>query len=228
MISVVIPTFNAAPRLSDCLEALVPAAVEGLVKEVVISDGGSSDKTEAIAEAAGAVFLAGPKGRGGQLARGAAAAHGRWLLFLHADTVLDPEWGAEALGCVSDEARAGVFTLAFDAEGLAPKLIAAGAMARTRLLKSPYGDQGLLISRALYDEIGGFAGIPLLEDVDIVRRIVRAKGRAALIVLKARAVTSAALYERDGYIRRVFKNARCLWDYHRGVPPARIAENYYR
>lgn len=226
MISVVIPTLNAAPRLRDCLAALVPAAIEGLVKEVVISDGGSSDETAAIADDAGAVFCVGPKGRGGQLARGAMQARGAWLLFLHADTVLDPGWRADAAGLLNDEGRAGVFTLAFDSNGFAPALVAAGAMARTRLFSSPYGDQGLLIARALYDEIGGFLDMPLFEDVDIIRRLVAKKGRRALVVLKSRAVTSAERYERDGYVARVLKNARCLAQYHMGVPPERIAERY--
>lgn len=228
MISVVIPTLNAGERLKAALAALVPGALEGLVKEVIVSDGGSGDDTEAIADAAGARIVTGERGRGLQLARGAAAARGEWLLFLHADTVLSQEWIEGAREIMKDEDCAGAFTLAFDAKGFAPRLVAAGAMIRTRLFCAPYGDQGLLISMALYDEIGGFAPLPLFEDVDIVARLVRAKGRRALCVMKAKAVTAADRYERDGYLRRVLKNAWCLTLYRFGVAPARIAEMYAR
>ncbi|MEE2692989.1 MAG: TIGR04283 family arsenosugar biosynthesis glycosyltransferase [Pseudomonadota bacterium] len=228
MISVVIPTLNPGGRLKRTLAALVPGAFDGLIKEVVISDGGSTDETQAIAEGAGAHFVEGARGRGAQLGAGAEAARGEWLLFLHADTVLEESWMEEARAAMSEPGRAGVFTLAFDAQGFAPRLVAAGAMLRTRLFAAPYGDQGLLISRRLYDEIGGYAPLPLFEDVDLIRRLVRSKGRRALRVMKSKAITAADRYERDGYLGRVLKNAWCLMLYRFGVAPARIAEIYAR
>jgi rSAM/selenodomain-associated transferase 2 len=227
MISVILPTLNAEARLPACLAALVPAAVEGLVKEVIVSDGGSRDATQAIAEGAGASFIVGEKGRGGQLARGAAAARGRFLLFLHADTVLDPTWAEDVKALDGDEERAGVFTLAFDAKGLAPRVVAAGAMARTRILRAPYGDQGLFISRSLYDQLGGYRDAPLFEDVDLIDRLMRRGGRRALVVFPSRAATSAERYLKDGYAKRVFKNFACLALYRFGVAPARIAAFYH-
>lgn len=227
-ISVVIPTLNAEGLLGASLAALAPAAIAGLVREVVVSDGGSTDATATIAEAAGARLIVGEKGRGGQLARGAAAARGAWLLFLHADTILEEAWAAEARALIEDGAdRAGVFTLKFDRKGVAPSLVAAGAMVRTRIFVSPYGDQGLLISRRLYDEVGGFRDLPLFEDVDFVDRLVRAKGRRALRIFAARATTSADRYAREGYARRVLKNAFCLSLYRLGVAPGEIA-GFYR
>ena len=95
MISVVIPTLNSEATLPRVLSALVPAAVRGTVREVVIADGGSTDETAEIVEAAGARFVRAPRGRGSQLAAGAKAAKGTWLLFLHADTVLQPGWESE-------------------------------------------------------------------------------------------------------------------------------------
>lgn len=227
MISVVIPTLNAANHLPETFSALIPAAVDGLVKEAIVSDGGSADETCAIAEAAGARIVLGDKGRGGQLARGAAEARGRWLLFLHADTRLDASWTEEASWFIADEARAGVFTLKFESGLWAARLVAAGAMLRTKVFNAPYGDQGLLISRRLYDEVGGFSDKPLFEDVDIVDRLVRRHGRRVLHVFRAHAATSAARYEAGGYGARVLKNLACLAMYRAGVAPSRIARFYH-
>ncbi len=224
-ISVVIPALNAAETLPATLAALAPAAVEGLVREVILVDGGSDDATRATAEAAGARVIETAPGRGGQLAEGAAQARGDWLLFLHADTVLDPGWTAEAAAFMrGPETSAGVFTLAFDAEGAAASIVAAGAMIRTRLFGAPYGDQGLLISRTHYDAVGGFRPLPLMEDVEFVDRL---KKHGKLTVFRSRAVTSAHRYQRDGYFRRVLKNLVCVVMYRFGVAPERI-EAFYR
>ena len=227
LISVVMPTLNAAPHLRASFDALVAASLTGLVKEVIVVDGGSSDNTLKIADGFGARIATASPGRGGQLRKGVEAARGDWLLFLHGDTVLAPGWEEEAAAFVRDpRERAGVFTLQFDAEGLAPKIVASGAMLRTRILKLPYGDQGLLISRAVYDSVGGFADLPLMEDVEFIRRLIKAKGRGALHVFKASAMTSAERYERNGYVRQVWSNAGCLMRYFLGRSPASIAKEY--
>lgn len=227
MISAVIPTLNAQARLALCLDALIPPALDGFVKEVIVVDGGSEDETRDIAGGFGATVLTAPRGRGGQLRRGASAARGDWLLFLHADTVLEEGWADEAIAFIKDRPDgAAVFTLQFDAKGFAPALVAAGAMARTRLLKAPYGDQGLLIPKALYEMVGGYADLPLMEDVEFIRRLIKKEGRGALQVLKARAVTSAERYERDGYARRVAKNLAILTRYYLGASPEELAKSY--
>ncbi|MEX0644342.1 MAG: TIGR04283 family arsenosugar biosynthesis glycosyltransferase [Parvularculaceae bacterium] len=226
MISVVIPTLDAAARLPACLAALVPATLAGLVKEVIIADGGSSDATVMIGEEAGARIVVGAKGRGGQLALGAKAARASRLLFLHADTVLDQTWTDDVAPLLEDENRAGVFTLAFDAKGVAPRVVSWGAMARTRLLRAPYGDQGLFISRSLYDRLGGYKDAPLFEDVEFIDRLIRAVGGRGLVVFPSRAVTSADRYLKDGYAKRVFKNSLCLALYRAGVAPGKIAAFY--
>jgi len=229
MLSIIIPTLNAAPRLPLCLDALVGPAISGFVKEVIVVDGGSEDESVPIADGFGAKSLTAPPGRGGQMKKGAEVARGLWLLFLHADTVLEEGWAGEAaafINAVGANEAAAVFTLRFDKPGLAPRLVSAGAMARTKLFKSPYGDQGLLISRALYDEVGGFRDLPLFEDVDIIQRIVARKGRAALHIFKSKAVTAADRYERDGYLRRVIKNAWHLLRYHAGAAPEELAKFY--
>lgn len=223
-LSVIIPALEAAANLPPTLAALAPAAVSGLIREVIVVDGGSRDGTRAIAEAAGARVIETAPGRGGQLREGATAARGRWLLFLHADTVLEPAWETEAAAFMEEGgARAAVFSLAFDAKGLAPRLVAAGAMLRTRMVRAPYGDQGLLISRALYEAVGGYRAMPLMEDVDLVDRLNR---RGGFKVLKAKARTSAQRYEREGYAARVARNALCIALFRAGLDPAKIAKIY--
>src|SRR5262245_63795787 len=100
MISVVIPTLNAERKLTQTLAALVPAVVDGIVQEAIVVDGGSTDETRIIAEAAGTHLVEAPRGRGSQLEAGARAARGGWVLFLPAHTLLDPRWAAGAQGVI--------------------------------------------------------------------------------------------------------------------------------
>jgi len=228
MISVVIPTLDAEAGLGRTLAALVPAAVEGLVREVVVVDGGSADRTLEIADAAGADILRAGRGRGLQLRAGAGRARFPWLLFLHADTELERGWEREAaqlierVDCGQRGLTAAVFRFTLDDVGLAPRALETGVLLRTAVLKLPYGDQGLLIPRRLYDQIGGYAALPVMEDVDIVRRL----GRRRLVALRSRALTSAARYRKDGYVRRVLVNQACLMLYLCRVPAERIARLY--
>ncbi len=224
MLSIVIPTLNAAESLAATLEALVPGAVDGLVAQLVIADGGSDDATLDIAGQAGADIVSAVVGRGGQLRAGAEAARGAWLLFVHADTRLEPGWVDEARAFIHDAGpeQAGYFRLALDDNRLRARLVERAAAWRAALFGLPYGDQGLLISRALYDEVGGFRPLPLMEDVDIVRRI----GRHRLKALQTRALTSAARYRRDGYVRRLLRNLACLAGYFAGVSPERLVRFY--
>ncbi|MEM9014653.1 MAG: TIGR04283 family arsenosugar biosynthesis glycosyltransferase [Pseudomonadota bacterium] len=227
LISVVIPTLDAESRLPACLDALVPASIAGLVQEVIVVDGGSVDATTIIADGFGARILVSEPGRGGQLRIGADAARGDWLLFLHADTVLSEHWRTEAAAFIQTSPdKAAVFTLRFDTSGLAPNLVASGGMVRTRLLKRPYGDQGLLISTALYQSIGGFRDFPLMEDVDFMKRLTRRYGRDVLHVFQSEALTSADRYEREGYVRRVFRNAVLLARFQMGASPEQLALDY--
>jgi rSAM/selenodomain-associated transferase 2 len=221
-LSAVIPTLNAAGSVAETLMALRNSA---LVREVIVADGGSSDETVARAASAGAHVVAAPRGRGGQLAAGAAAASGNWLLFLHADCRLEPGWESAVdafLTASAAEDRAGYFDLALDDPAPAARWLERVVAWRCRALALPYGDQGLLIARTLYETVGGFAPLPLMEDVDLVRRL----GRRRLARIDARCIASARRYRRDGYVRRPLRNLLCLLLYFTGVPPARIVRLY--
>jgi rSAM/selenodomain-associated transferase 2 len=193
--------------------------------EIVVADGGSVDDTPAVAAAAGAKLVAGARGRGSQLSVGAAAATREWLLFLHADCTPEPGW-AEAVAVFIARPRAaeraGYFDLALDDHAAAARRLERVVAWRCRILALPYGDQGLLISRALYDAVGGFAPLPLMEDVDLARRL----GRRRLARIDARCVASARRYRREGYWRRPLRNLLCLSLYFAGMPPERIARLY--
>jgi rSAM/selenodomain-associated transferase 2 len=228
MISVVIPTFNAAPTLVHTLAALVPAVVEGVVQEAIIADGGSTDDTRVLADAAGTHIVQAERGRGTQLDAGAATARGDWLLFLHADTVLEPGWAEEADAFI-DRVESGrrrpaaaYFRFALDDDGFMPRLMEILVNLRCVLFALPYGDQGLLISRAQYDRLGGFRPLPLMEDVDLVRRLKRRE----LVGLKSRAVTSAKRYRTEGYLSRSFRHLGLMLLYYLRVPPRVLARLY--
>lgn len=225
MISVVIPTLNAAAHLPRALAPLVQGAAEGLIKHVIVADGGSQDDTIAIAEAAGCDVVTSPPGRARQLRAGAAAAKANWLLFLHADTALAPGWVGEADRFMSQpqaRKRAAAFRLAFDDDSRAARRVVFWARLRARVMKLPYGDQGLLISRFLYDALGGYPDLPLMEDVELVRRI----GRKRLVILQTEAVTSADKYRRDGWDKRSWRNLGLMARYLLGADPIKLAKAY--
>ncbi len=228
MISVIIPTLNSEATLGRCLIALVPAAVDGLLQQVVIADGGSCDRTITMAEEAGADVVESAPGRGQQIRSGIAQARAPWLMVLHSDTELQSGWEGEVSTFMKSvdlgqrERGAAAFRYALDDHGLMPRLMEAMVHLRSNLAKLPYGDQALLMPRRLYEEIGGYKPIPIMEDVEIIRRL----GRRRVNILKSSALTSSVRYRDDGYLRRIARNQLCLMMYGWGVPPERIASYY--
>jgi rSAM/selenodomain-associated transferase 2 len=219
-LSIVIPTLNAAATLPATIAALGDGA-----DEVVVADGGSSDATAAVARDLAACVVCAPRGRGPQLAAGIAAAHGPWLLLLHADTRLGRGWRAAAVShCAAGPGRAGYFRFALDSADLHARRLERLVAWRCRALALPYGDQGLLIHRDLLARVGGLRPLPLMEDVDLIRRL----GRTRLVPLDATAVTSAAKWERHGWRRRSLRNLFCLGLFFARVPPGLIARIYGR
>ncbi len=223
-LSIVIPTLNAETALPETLDALLPGVGAGVIREVIVSDAGSTDGTQVLAKEAGAEVVTGQPGRGGQLRRGAQVARGEWMLFLHADTHLPANWvGAVMTHIAAQPEKAAVFRLAFRAGGMMSAVTAGWANLRTRLFSLPYGDQGLLISRALYDQIGGYPDQPLMEDVAIARRL---KGR--VVLLPETASTDAGRYLAEGWVRRGGRNLILLMRYCLGASPKALAARYHK
>lgn len=215
-LSVVIPALDE--------EDLVAAAVRSVREdaEVIVVDGGSRDGTREAAVAAGAAVIESAPGRGVQLDAGARAARGDWLVFLHADTRLERGWAA-ALRALPAAVVGGAFRLALDPPQPAYRLIEAGVALRCRLFRLPYGDQGIFARRDVYGMIGGFRPFPLMEDVDLVRRLARA---GPLAFPAARAFTSARRWERHGMAATSLRNLWLLGRYAAGRAPDRLARTY--
>ena len=221
-ISVIIPTLDAEDALPACLASLMEGVQAGLIRELIVSDGGSQDATCALVRSAGAEVIEGAAARGAQLRKGCARAKGEWLLVLHADTVLQPGW-SDVVQAHLASGRTGYFKLRFDAHGLLPAWVAAWANLRSRLFDLPYGDQGLLVPRKMYDAAGGYPDQPLMEDVALARAL---KGK--LSMMPAVLTTSAARYRAQGWLRRGARNLWTLLRYFLGVDPAKLAAAYRR
>lgn len=223
-LSIVIPTLNAEHALPACLGALMEGLEAGLIRELIIVDGGSTDQTCALAQEAGARVISAPASRGGQLRAGCDAARGDWLLVLHADTRLQAGWAREVQRHITTRPdRAGYGRLRFDARGFGAWWVARWANWRARMIALPYGDQGLLIPRALYQDIGGYSDMPLMEDVDIARKL-----RGLLVALPIIATTDFTRYARDGWVWRGGRNLWTLARYALGASPATLAQSYAR
>ncbi|MEL7013437.1 MAG: TIGR04283 family arsenosugar biosynthesis glycosyltransferase [Pseudomonadota bacterium] len=223
-LSIVIPTLNAQDGLARSLPPLSEGLTTGLIRDLVISDGGSTDATLQIAQAAGAKMLEGDPSRGGQLRRGAEAADGAWLFFLHADTVLPPGWTdavATHMNTNMTTGRPAWCPMRFDHGGLPARWVAGWANLRARVFALPYGDQTLLISREDYGRVGGFPDQPLMEDVAMARLLGR-----RLMPLPITVTTSAEKYLRDGWLRRGLRNLSLLLQYLGGAEPEALAKKY--
>ncbi len=215
-LSIIIPTLNATPALGPCLAAIGPDC------DVIVSDGGSTDQTRLLARTAGARLITGTPGRGGQLVRGAAASDADWLLFLHADCVLQDDWRSQVAAAMAQPEKAHVFRLRFDAPGMMPRIVAGWANLRTQVFGMPFGDQGLLISRSLYDQVGGYPDIPLMEDL----AIARALGRRRIALLPAAVETDATRYLAGGWLRHGARNMVRQVRFLAGADPTTLARDY--
>ena len=219
-ISVVIPVLNEQAQIGGLLDALAPTGAER-----VVVDGGSQDGTLAAAREHGAErLIESPPGRAAQLDAGWRAATGELILFLHADTRLDPGWDECVRRALADPAAAGgAFRLRFDSASPALRIVELGAHLRARVGGLPYGDQALFTRRRVLEQAGGVPRVPIFEDLDLARSIRRA-GR--LVLLSERAWTSARRYESAGVTRTVLRNLLALGAYGVRLDRERVARWY--
>lgn len=224
MLSVVLPTLNAEKHLPALLSQL-----RDNVDEIIVSDGGSTDGTVSIALSANTRLALGCKGRGWQLARGAkwAGLHLEdrdWMLFLHADNVLADNWLlAVNTHLKNHPLKAGYFKFKVADKGFKPRLMEKIVALRCWAWQLPYGDQGLLISKALYEQIGGYPNWELFEDVNIIEKL-----RGKLRPMQANIYTGADKYKTQGYWRRASQNFRTYRAYKNGASTDSLVRRYYK
>jgi len=226
-LSIVIPTLDEAKELPATLAALAAVVDDDAGIEVVVADGRSRDASVSIARRHGARVVVAEPGRASQMNAGARAGTGDPLLFLHADTRIGGGHVAELRRALRDpRVSHGSFAIALDAKGMAFRVIEAAANLRTRLDRTPYGDQAMFVRRAAFDAVGGFPEVPIMEDV-MLARALRATGR--FVLLGAPPVrTSARRWRRAGLVRTTLLNGltRLLWEV--GVSPRHLRRLYDR
>lgn len=220
-IGVVIPTLNEAEALPLLLYDL--RSLEGIGSiGIVVADGGSTDETVPRALAGGADVVHASRGRARQLNAGARAVQGEWLLFLHADVRLAREARRALVAAVEPASGIGVavFRFAIELPRFWKRFIEVGQRMREWLWGLPYGDQGLLVRRELFEAVGGYPDVPLMEDVAMIRRLRR---HTAIRRLSAALPTSGRRYLRDGVVRTWLRHTALITLYSFGVSPHRLA-----
>jgi len=220
-LSIVLPVLNEAPEIVAVLQALAPLRTGGA--EVIVVDGGSTDRSAELARPRADRVLAAPRGRASQMNAGAAAARGGVLLFLHADTRL-PEGADRLIGQAIDAGRLwGRFDVRIEGRSAWLPLVAAMMNRRSRLTGIATGDQAVFVAREAFDAVGGFPDIPLMEDIELSRRLRRI-GRPAC--LAARVTTSGRRWEAHGVWRTILRMWWLRLRYSLGADPRHLAVAY--
>lgn len=223
LVSVIIPVWRDADALTRALQCL-PGRSNAEV--IVACPLGEEPRYQGVRERYPDVrWVTAPRGRASQMNAGSAIAGGRWLLFLHADSELPAGW-VNVIAQADQRAHvvAGAFRLALDSRDWRARVVESGVGLRVALFGLPYGDQALFVRRRIFRAIGGYRDLPLMEDVDLVRR-VKQVGR--LVWSRAVVLTSARRWKRDGWIRRSARNAGLATRFLLGVSPARLAQQYF-
>ena len=221
-ISVIVVALNEAAILSTTLQSIH----RDKSIELILVDGGSSDATIHIAKKHGAKVISAPKGRGIQLNQGAGASTGDILLFLHADTIVCPDFANLIRNTIADErCAAGAFSLQIDNPHFSFTIISYLANMRSRLFSMPYGDQGIFISRALFSKSGGFPEVPIMEDFIFVKN---AQKFGKIVILPEKALTSPRRWHNIGIIRTTIINQIIVFGYKCGVKLTTLAMWYQR
>ena len=220
-LSIVIPTLNEAVAIAHTLEALQELRTRGV--ELIVVDGGSSDATLAVAAPLADAVVSAPRGRAVQMNAGAARARGEVLLFLHADTQLPQRADERVRRAVDAGACWGRFDVRIDGRPAVLRVVAAAMNARSRLSGIATGDQAIFVRRDVFEQLGGYAPLPLMEDIELSRRLKRA-GRPAC--LRPPVLTSGRRWQTRGVWRTVALMWWLRWRYWRGESPQRLAEAY--
>lgn len=219
-LSVVVPVLNEAGGLPRLLEALSDLDDT----EVIVVDGGSHDSSVELARAAGASVIETPPGRARQMNAGAASSGGAVLLFLHADTRLPDRADQLVRSALADRRRAwGRFDVVIEGRPRILRVVAWMMNARSRLTGIATGDQAIFVTREAFDAVGGFPEQPLMEDIELSRRLLAVSRPACL---RQRVHTSGRRWEARGVWRTIGLMWRLRWDYWRGVPAEQLAERY--
>jgi len=233
-VKTLLPGWGSGPYLSVVIPALNEAAdIEATVRralcreaELLVVDGGSVDRTREAAARAGARVLRSPKGRGVQQNRGAEAARGRVLLFLHADTLLPGGYVRSVFETLlSRNVALGAFRFKTDLGKPSARLIEWLVNVRSRHFRLPYGDQGLFLRKAVFERSGGFPEVPIAEDLFLVKRL-RRQGRLGLA--GACVTTSGRRWRRTGLLRTTWINQVVLAGLALGISPRVLASIYHR
>lgn len=225
IVSVVIPALRDSAELGALLDDLRADLGDARVEAVVVNGDASDRSMCAVRGRQTRVrWIDSKAGRGRQMNAGAEASSGRWLLFLHADARLDANWVA----VIEDADRrsrivGGAFRLALASSRRLARIIERGVAARTRWLRLPYGDQAFFVRREAFDAVGGYRPLPLMEDVEFIRRLGR---RGQLWFPPVAVRVSARRWERDGWVRRTVSNLVLVGLYFAGVPVRWLARWY--
>lgn len=219
-ISVIVPVLNEEKSIAATLRPLASLQLY----ETIVVDGGSHDRTAAIAAECGVKIIPSERGRARQMNRGAREASGDVLVFLHADTRLPPTALSDIAGAMGDPRHVGGrFDVELDGKHWMLPLVGRLISYRSRLSKVATGDQALFVRREVFQRIGGFEDIPLMEDIAFCRALKR---QGAVACLRSRVVTSARRWEADGVWRTIFRMWMLKLLYLTGVSPARLKQFY--
>jgi rSAM/selenodomain-associated transferase 2 len=220
-LSVIVPMLNEERAAARTLEAIAAGAPEA---EIIVVDGGSTDRSVDEARPRCAILISAPRGRARQMNAGAAAAHGDVLAFVHADTLVPPSFARDIATALADEAVVGGrFDVRLDDPAPLMRLTGWLISVRSRLSRTGTGDQALFVRRAVFERLGGYREIDLCEDLDLARRMKRA-GRVAC--LRSRVVTSARRWRRGGVPATMARMWMLRAAFLMGVSPARLARFY--
>lgn len=222
IVSFIIPALNEAATIQTTLDSLQTARQQG--HEVILVDGGSSDKTIKIAETLVDQVINSPTGRAVQMNIGAAASQGNILCFLHSDTMAPQNIAVLIVTALSAEARYwGRFNIHLSGASKIFRVIETFINWRSRLTGIATGDQGIFVERSCFDRIGGFPSIPLMEDIQFSSN---AKSQSSPVCLRETLITSSRRWERSGILHTIFLMWRLRAAYFFGVSAERIAEKY--